>query len=133
MSLYDDVAEFHRKFGLSTRGDGPPELPDEDTWDFRLKFLLEEIEEAQDAYHAGDLPKFLDALVDLVYVALGTAHLGHLPFDEAFEEVHKANMKKEKAEGSTDPRSKRAHRLDVVKPEGWRPPDLERVLREEQA
>jgi len=47
----------------------------------------------------------------------------------AFTEVQRANLAKERAAGATDRRSKRGSGLDVVKPEGWRPPDVAGVLR----
>lgn len=122
------MAKFHRRFGLPAAGDGPPTLLTDDVWAFRKKFLLEELDEACEAHDAGDLAGFLDALVDLVYVALGTAHLGRLPFDEAFAEVQRANLSKVRAAGADDPRSKRGHALDVVKPPGFVPPDLDAVL-----
>lgn len=71
-----------------------------------------------------DLPKIADALVDLVYVALGTAQLHRLPWARLFMAVHRANMRKERAAGTDDPRSTRPYALNVVKPAGWRPPDV---------
>ena len=74
-----------------------------------------------------DLPKIADALVDLVYVALGTAHLHGLPWSELFHEVQRANITKERAaaDGSN---SARKSALDVVKPAGWTGPDIINVL-----
>jgi len=64
----------------------------------------------------------LDALVDLAYVVLGTAFMHGFDFNEAWRRVHAANMQKVRA---TSPDvSKRNSSLDVVKPEGWTPPDL---------
>jgi predicted HAD superfamily Cof-like phosphohydrolase len=64
----------------------------------------------------------LDGLVDLVYVALGTAYLHGFDFREAWRRVHFANMNKVRAsqDGSD---SKRGSSYDVIKPPGWRPPD----------
>lgn len=129
MSLYADVCKFHRKFGLDHPGDGKaPQLLDAETQSFREKFLDEELSELAEAWAERDLPKAADALVDLVYVALGTAALMRLPFDECWVEVQRANMAKERALGADDPRSTRGHRLDVVKPAGWTPPDIAGVL-----
>ena len=74
-----------------------------------------------------DLPKIADALVDLVYVALGTAHLHGFPWAALFAEVQRANMTKERAkpDGSD---SARGSSFDVVKPEGWRGPAMVEVL-----
>ena len=124
MSYFDDVGNFHRKFGLPHYGDGTaPGLPDPDVALFRGKFLQEELDEFKDAVSAGNLLDAADALADLVYVALGTAHMMELPFEEIWTEVQRANMTKVRASGSADPLSKRSHRMDVVKPPGFIPPD----------
>lgn len=129
MSLYSDVCQFHRKFGLDCPGDGEvSQLLDQDTQAFREKFLDEELSEFAQAWAARDLPAAADALVDLVYVALGTAALMRLPFDEIWAEVQRANMAKQRSSGDDDPLSVRRSRLDVVKPPGWTPPDVAGVL-----
>ena len=129
MSHFDDVGKFNRKFGLPLATDGPPHLLDEDLLSFRLKFMAEELLEYEQACAAGNIAEAADALVDLVYVALGTAHMMHVPFDECWSEVQRANMQKVRANGSDDPLSKRKHQLDVVKPDGWKPPDLHSIIR----
>jgi dCMP deaminase len=129
MSLYDDVLKFHEKFGLPRPGDGgPTALLDEDVRNFRIGFMKEELVEFEDACLTGDLADAFDAMIDLVYVALGTAAMMRVPFDDGWAEVQRANMAKERAHSASDPRSTRGHSLDVVKPEGWRPPDIEGVL-----
>jgi len=132
---YADVAAFHARFDLPRLGDPtgqPPHLLAPDVLEFRLKFLHEELAELTAAHAAGDLAGFLDGLVDLVYVALGTAHLAHLPFDAAWAAVHAANLTKVRAT-PRDPRSTRDHPLDVVKPPSWNPPDIERVIADHEA
>jgi predicted HAD superfamily Cof-like phosphohydrolase len=113
---------------------------------FRLRFLLEELLEIAEGYGfeldmdadggpafvqvtvGQDLAKIADGLVDLCYVALGTAHLHRLPWDELWSEVQRANMTKVRADGATDIRSTRGHTLDVVKPVGFKPPAIVEVL-----
>src|SRR5262252_8227320 len=131
MSFYDDVGNFHVKFGLATEGSLPPQPLDPEILAFRVKFMLEELAEFCDAYGMrivsarlaavsdevdGDSEQALtpvdvtgaaDALADLVYVALGTAHMMGLPFNEIWEAVQKANMEKVRADGDDDERSKR--------------------------
>jgi len=142
MHLFQDVFEFHRKFDLDRFGQTElsaeygrpavvaPHLLDEATQRFRENFMFEELDEFVAACHDGDVAKAVDALTDLVWVALGTAHMMHAPFDAVWAEVKRANMAKERATGADDPRSVRKSALDVVKPAGWRPPDVERVLRD---
>ena len=127
-----DVAEFHAKFGL-TYG-GPPRVLDDALAEFRRKFLEEELREyKEDMYKASydvqfrpervteRLASMLDALVDLVYVAVGTAEYHGFPFAEAWRRVQAANMAKVRAASAAD--SKRGHAMDVVKPPGWVAPD----------
>lgn len=126
-TFFADVAEFNRKFGLPVYSDGKPELPAPDVVLYRLGFELEELTETVRALYRNDLPGVLDGLVDLAYVVLGAAHFYHLPFDEAWREVHRANMAKERGEPN-DARSARGHRFDVVKPEGWEPPRIAELI-----
>lgn len=126
MTHYRDVKDFHLKFGVATDDDGNPHLLDDDTLAYRAGFLQEELDEFKVAHSQADLPSALDALIDLVYVAYGSALLmGVSPalWAEAWAEVQHKNMLKERATGADDARSKRKHSLDVVKPAGWTPPD----------
>lgn len=118
--LISDIADFHEKFGLDYE-EGPRHLP-LDLQRFRSEFMLEELEEYADAVRKRDLPMALDALVDLVYVALGTAYYHGFNFDEAWRRVHKANMQKVRVARPED--SKRGSGYDVVKPPGWEAPNL---------
>lgn len=128
-TFFQDVGDFNKKFALPRFGDVvEPHLLDEDLLTYRTKFMVEELQEFRDACAEGNLAKAADALVDLCYVAMGTAHMMHVPFDECWAEVQRANMSKVRGDGADDPRSTRKHRLDVVKPDGWRPPDIEGAL-----
>jgi predicted HAD superfamily Cof-like phosphohydrolase len=125
-----DIAAFHQKFGLEYNG--PPRLLPSDLAMFRIKFLQEELNELCEGYAEGNLEKAFDALIDLVYVALGTSYMMGLPFYSGWNEVQEANMQKVRAkEDGSD--SKRGHGADVVKPEGWTPPSLTRLLELYQA
>jgi predicted HAD superfamily Cof-like phosphohydrolase len=128
-SNFRSVGKFHQKFGLPVSGDGVmPRRLDDETFLYRYQHLQEELIELLTAHRAHDLIKVADALADLVYVALGTAHFYGIPFDEVFAEVQRANMEKERATGSGDPRTKRGSHFDVVKPQGWRPPNIAKIL-----
>ncbi len=67
------------------------------------------------------LAEMLDALVDQTYIALGTAHLHGFNFREAWARVHAANMKKKPVVKRSE--STRSSPHDIVKPDGWQPPD----------
>lgn len=118
--LFADVTEFHKKFELPSLPS--PGMLDVQTYVFRKEFMREELSEFSEAYRAGDLHGAFDALVDLVYVALGTAYMMGLPFNEGWAAVHTANMAKVRA--TSEEQSKRGSSLDVVKPEGWQAPNL---------
>lgn len=131
-TYFEAVAEFHRKFGFPIAGeDNVPHLLNNGSSNialFRRNFLEEEMTEFKRAQDADDLVEIADALVDLVYVALGTAHYYGLPFDELFDEVQRSNMEKVRVQQADE--SKRGTVWDVRKPEGWRPPDLGRIIRQ---
>lgn len=129
MSDFEDVGRFHERFDLDNvthRGAGPREW-NEEQLKFRIKFMQEELDEFVEGFEERDDAKMFDALIDLVYVALGTAHVQGYPWEEGWARVQYANMQKVRAakDGSD---SLRGSAFDVVKPEGWRPPDIEEAL-----
>jgi predicted HAD superfamily Cof-like phosphohydrolase len=108
---------------------GPTGIVDDEVMEYRRAFMQEELDEVMGAWRQDDLAGVADGLVDLVYVALGTAHLLGLPWQHIWDAVQEANMAKERATSADDERSTRKSSLDVVKPEGWQPPDVAGVLR----
>lgn len=86
---------------------------------FRLDFLAEELQEYRAAETQEDE---IDALVDLVYVAIGALLEMGIDPSAAFRPVQDANMAKVRGETS------RGAFYDAVKPEGWKPPDHEAVI-----
>lgn len=130
-SFFQDVAEFHEKFKLpvcvSSGGTVHPAMPNERTINYRLNFLVEEIIELEKGCAAGDLAQVADALADIVYVALGTAHYFGIPFHDVWNEVQRANMAKA-LKSSGDPEHKRGAVEVIIKPEGWQPPDIQAII-----
>lgn len=120
MTMLRDISDFHIKFGNAYVG--RPRQLEGDLLNFRIKFMEEELAEYKNAAICDDLEGQLDALVDLVYVALGTAYTQGFNFQEAWKRVHAANMRKVRATDAAQ--SKRGHSSDVVKPPGWEAPDL---------
>jgi predicted HAD superfamily Cof-like phosphohydrolase len=124
VGLYDDVGAFNVKFGLPHFGDGrPPEFLTEDVLAFRIGFIAEELAEFCAAHSTKNMAKAADALVDLAYVILGTAHFMGIPFDGIWAEVQRTNMTKVRLPDS-------GITTKIVKPEGWVAPDHEPVLRQ---
>lgn len=133
-----DIERFHIKYGLEYTG--LPRILPADLADFRSGFMREELDEwnlhqtlalseltkadvpdpANYTYH---LEEQLDALLDLIYVTLGTAYLqgfSHRIIAEGWRRVQAANMAKVRAAQASE--SKRGSAFDVVKPKGWTPP-----------
>lgn len=119
-----DLRMFHSKFG-HPRPHVPSSL-NEELYNFRIKFLQEELDEYKHAVETGDMAKQFDALLDLVYVAIGTADLQGFPWEAGWAEVQRANMTKERAKTAAE--SKRGYIGDVIKPLLWVGPDIDGVL-----
>lgn len=124
-SNFEDVIEFHKKFELMS-STVPRHLTTHKLHE-RAECMIEEVEEfiAGTGMMSGTpqrMDLMADALVDLVYFALGTAVMLGLPWEELWQEVHQANMAKTK--GPTH----RGHPIDVRKPPNWVPPNINRVL-----
>lgn len=113
------VKAFHTKFGQPAYA--LPTLPSMDYLEFRLKRLRAELSELEDAVARRDLLDVADALVDLSYLTLGTAVAAGLPWTQLFDVVHQANMTKVSVNSAAG--SKFGSVFDIVKPEGWEPPE----------
>lgn len=125
-SNFQDVVDFHNKFGL--KYEGKPIPLDKATQAYRIHFLEEEVTEFITSANLDDVVGMADALVDIVYVAMGTAYMMGLPWQKLWDEVQRSNM--DKVRTSDASQSKRKNALDVVKPNGWIGPDLERIINE---
>jgi predicted HAD superfamily Cof-like phosphohydrolase len=133
MSNFDTVGLLYRHFGYITEDqeDYIPHHVENAVADFRVKFLHEEVMELQQAYIYEDLPGIADALVDIVVVALGTAHLHGFPWEELFEEVQTSNMQKQRARSAQETivsRLMRGSATDLIKPAHWKPPNIHEIL-----
>tara|TARA_Y100000004_G_scaffold150975_1_gene173465 strand:- start:158 stop:613 length:456 start_codon:yes stop_codon:yes gene_type:complete len=127
-TLIKDIDQFHKKFKFEKNLKvGIPD--DNELVNFRTSFLMEELAEYTQAITKKDAAGALDALVDIVYIALGTAWLFNLPFEKAWNEVQKANMSKIRTKSKS---KKRGTSFDVVKPKGWTAPDIEQIIEEER-
>lgn len=121
MTLIPDLVAMTERFARYILGmpipDEPTRLgPERKLW--AQGALAEELTEFIDAETLEDEA---DALLDLMYFAGGRLiEMGIVP-GAAFEEVHLANMAKERGELSKRPHSKG---YDAIKPDGWTPPDL---------
>jgi len=84
------------------------------------KFCLEELDEFTLARQEQDIPAMVDAVLDLIYGAMGTLKKMGLTREQVYQSmmyIHEANMTKKK--GTTH----RGHEEDAVKPESFVPPE----------
>ena len=121
--IVESLLEFNQAFEipkLDNPGLGPDELIE-----LRIKLLTEEVQEYAEAARTGDLVEVLDALADIGYILAGTIinHGMQDIYDEAFNEVHRSNMAK-----LVDGKVIRREDGKVLKPEGWKPPQLAQFL-----
>lgn len=111
-----DVLDFHLTFGV-TIGD-TPEIRGEA---LRARLIREEITELLDAISVRNLPAAADAIVDSIYVLIGTAVTWGIDLHPLWDAVHAANMKKVGGEIRADGK--------VLKPRGWEAPNIAAILR----
>ena len=127
-NLHLDTYEMQVRLGTTMHT--TPQPPGE--WDheyvtYRLKFLAEELSETIEAYADLNEDEFVDGLIDLVYVAVGTLVALGYDFNAHWRAVHTANMRK--VPGVV---TKRGYTRDAVKPEGWTPPDHMSIINQQR-
>ena len=96
--------------------------------DLYMKLIREEFNELKAAYAQNDVVEIADACVDLKWVIEGLELTMQLPQQELWDEVARSNHAK------ISPNGKVLKREDgkVQKPEGWTPPDIARILKEQK-
>jgi len=87
---------------------------------FRGEQLEEELSEYGAALAAGDAEGAVDALIDITVFALGTLAIAGVDIQEAWDEVHLANMSK--VRGTKEGREQSGG-WDLIKPQDWSAPD----------
>jgi predicted HAD superfamily Cof-like phosphohydrolase len=127
--LINSVKEFHKTFDLPvelspTLGDSKEAMR---LAQLRYELGKEELKEFYEAAVKKDLVGVFDALVDQLYILLGTAHCYGMAdaLVEGFIEVHRSNMTKLGADGKPILREDGK----ILKPESYEKPDLDSVLR----
>jgi len=91
----DEVEEFNATFGKPNFYE--PTIPNPKITSFVLDFIREETEELQVAVNENDIVEVLDAICDLLYVAVGNATMAFGLKDKlipAYAEVQASNMSK---------------------------------------
>lgn len=137
MSMFQDhVRQFHVAMGQAAPNKIELKLSAE-ALHLRYNLMLEELHEFREAASAYSSIHFnpvakhqcyvemIDALVDLLYVTFGTAVTMGVDLDPFWDEVQKANMAKLGPDGRPIVRADGK----ILKPTGWRPPDIEGILK----
>ena len=118
------LKEFHKAFNLPMRD--KPEIISLDEFRCRHNLIHEEIDELAKAHNEGDLIEVADAIIDSLYVLIGTAVQFGLAdkLPQMFDEVHRSNMSKLDVNGNP------IFRADgkVMKSELFSPPRLSQIL-----
>lgn len=123
MTPLEMVREFHQAMEIPIRVRPAWGWIGSDEEALRNRLLAEEYQEYLDAVSCGTLVDLADALADMVYIIYGTALTYGIDLDSVLEEVHRSNMTKLGPEGPI-----RRHDGKVLKPDGFEPPDLKRIL-----
>jgi predicted HAD superfamily Cof-like phosphohydrolase len=116
------LREWHQKFDVPILD--TPRFPGPDRAELRVKLIMEEALEFQEAAANEDLVEMADALADLLYVTYGAALECGIPLDAVFDEVHRSNMTKVWPDGTVHYR----HDGKVLKPPTYSPADIALVL-----
>lgn len=125
-TMMEQAARFQTEIIGQTIPDKPTILPDH-RHAYAIDHLNEELTEFAEALEQKDLPKAADALQDLMYVAAGRLfEMGILP-GLPRDEVDRANMSK--VRGIVAKRAATSGGFDAIKPEGWKGPDFEAILK----
>lgn len=128
---FQDVLDFHTKYQVPLAA--KPQLLTGDEYDFRIKFIKEELAELIKAHEENDLEGAIDALVDIVYVTYGAAQfmgISTQQWREHWDEVQRANMEKVMVESADD--SKRGYKFDIKKPSSWVGPNHTPIIQKYQ-
>ena len=115
-NVFKDIDKF------ATACDQPPS---EENYKMYLSLVDEEMDELLEAVAANDKVEQLDALVDILVVTMGAIRAAGWDGEGAWKEVMNTNFAK------IDPDTGKVRKREdgkVLKPEGWKAPDLVHYL-----
>jgi len=87
--------------------------------------IVEEFREFIEGYNTENDIEQLDACMDLIWVVLGYCHMKKFDIRGAWDEVARSNLNK------IDSKTGKVIRREdgkILKPEGWKPPDLTKFV-----
>ncbi len=121
-NVFRDQAKFMNACG-QTVGDR-----NQDQFDLYVKLIKEEVGELQVAIDNNDLVEQLDALIDIMVVTVGAVQSLGADGEGAWKEVMSTNFAKI---DSLTGRVRKREDGKVLKPVGWRPPELSKYINRE--
>lgn len=95
---------------------------------FALTAMYEELQEFTVACNNNDIGEALDAIIDLIYFAIGRAYemgITEEQFKKCWDIVQQKNMQKKKGIKN------RGTSTDAIKPEGWKAANLNELIKGE--
>ena len=120
----EDMNRMHKKYGVHEAIEKLDRKELRAYLSFRVRFLQEELDELKEATKPMvpiDAEETVDALIDLCVVAIGTLDAFGVNAYEAWNQVLAANLNKQV--GIKESRPNPYGLPDLIKPEGWTPPD----------
>lgn len=112
MDMYKDILKFI---------DACDQTTSDEAIKLYQRLIEEEYTEFTLAVHQENDVEQLDACIDMIWVILGYCKMKGYDVDGAWEEVSNTNFAKINAETG---KVNRRHDGKILKPEGWKPPDL---------
>ena len=100
----------------------------QDQFDLYLKLIQEEVSELQTAVDNNDRIEQLDALIDIMVVTVGAVQSLGVDGEGAWKEVMSTNFAKI---DSLTGRVRKREDGKILKPVGWRPPELSKYINKE--
>lgn len=128
IDFYNDIQEFTDSViqDRMTEGKNYPHIPSEKIKKLKIELIKEECgRELLESLENNDLEKIADGAVDSIVVILGMCISYGIDIRPLWDEIHRTNMAKFGGKIRED--GKR------LKPEGWKPPEIKRVLNEQGA
>lgn len=122
-NVFRDQAKFMNACGQTV---GKRNL---DQFDLYLKLIQEEVSELRTAVDDNDLVEQLDALIDIMVVTVGAVQSLGVDGEGAWKEVMSTNFAKI---DSLTGRVRKREDGKILKPVGWRPPELSKYINKEQ-
>lgn len=121
--IIQDIADMHKKFSVHEVVEGMSHERLLDFVNFRVGCLDEELNETIEAVTAAEPEEVVDGLIDLTVFAIGTLDALGVDVGKAWKTVHDKNM--QKVAGHNANRPNEFGFPDLIKPDGWTPPNHE--------